>query len=90
MKLAGVRSVLPAASVARTWKVCEPTARPEYALGDVQAANAAASSLHSNVEGVSDEEKENEALVSVVVAGGCAVIVVSGAVVSTTASITHV
>jgi hypothetical protein len=25
---AGVASVLPAASVARTWKVCEPCARP--------------------------------------------------------------
>ncbi len=28
VKLAGVASVLPAASVARTWKVCEPSARP--------------------------------------------------------------
>ncbi len=28
VKLAGVASVLPAASVARTWKVWEPSARP--------------------------------------------------------------
>ena len=28
VKLAGEASVLPAASVARTWKVCEPSARP--------------------------------------------------------------
>ena len=28
VKLAGDASVLPAASVARTWKVCEPSARP--------------------------------------------------------------
>ena len=28
VKLAGVGSVLPAASVARTWKVCEPWLRP--------------------------------------------------------------
>ena len=28
VKLAGVGSVLPAASVARTWKVCEPSERP--------------------------------------------------------------
>ena len=28
VKLAGVASILPAASIARTWKVCEPSARP--------------------------------------------------------------
>ena len=28
VKLAGVASVFPAASRARTWKVCEPSARP--------------------------------------------------------------
>src|ERR687895_174543 len=88
--IAGVPSTLPAASIARTRKVCGPTARAEYDLGEVQAANAAESSEHSNVEGASDEENENDAFVSVVVSGGCAVIVVCGAIVSASASISHV
>src|ERR687897_3905687 len=33
---AGVGSVLPDASVARTWKVCLPSERPVKAFGDVQ------------------------------------------------------
>src|SRR3954447_16663129 len=46
---AGEASVLPAASVARTSKVCDPTVRPERALGDVQAAHAPPSMRHANV-----------------------------------------
>jgi hypothetical protein len=37
-KLAGVGSTLPAASVARTSKVCGPTARPANSAGEVHAA----------------------------------------------------
>ena len=40
---------MPAASVARTWKVCGPTARPGYDFADVHAANEPVSSLHSKV-----------------------------------------
>ena len=50
VKLAGVASV-PCVSVARTWKVCDPSDRPVYGLGLVQAANPPASSWHSKVEG---------------------------------------
>src|SRR4051794_24058229 len=48
--LAGVGSTLPALSVARTLKVCGPGANPEYACGDVHAANAAWSSWHVKEE----------------------------------------
>ena len=50
----------------------------------MHAANAPASSLHSNVAGDSFAVNENDALVLFVSAGGFAVIVVSGAPVSTT------
>jgi hypothetical protein len=36
--VAGVSSVLPAPSMARTRKVCSPSARPAYSAGDVQTA----------------------------------------------------
>ena len=45
--LAGLASVLPAASVARTLKVCEPAPRALYAFGLVHDANEPESSLHS-------------------------------------------
>jgi hypothetical protein len=35
--LAGVGSVLPSGSVARTWNVCEPAASPLYVRGLVHA-----------------------------------------------------
>src|SRR5262249_4917282 len=44
---AGVGSTLPAASIARTWKVCEPSARVPVLNGDVQATNAPLSMRHS-------------------------------------------
>src|SRR5206468_4035679 len=50
--------VLPAASVPRTENVWLPAARAVYAFGEVQLANEPASSLHSNVEGVSDDVNE--------------------------------
>src|SRR5215204_3746488 len=55
--LAGVGSVLPAASVAYTWKVCSPSAKLEYCVGEVHALKAAAlSSLHAKEESASEEE----------------------------------
>jgi hypothetical protein len=45
---------LPAASVAFTWKVCEPSARPEYAFGLVQLAKAPPSSEQVKVAPASD------------------------------------
>ena len=79
--------MLPAASFARTEKVCDPIARPVYAFGVVQAAYEPVSSLHSKVRlplGVtlSVPANPNDAFVCVVVAGGLAPIVVSGAIVS--------
>jgi hypothetical protein len=47
--VAGEASTLLAASVARTSKVCGPTARPVYVFAEVQGANEPRSSLHSNV-----------------------------------------
>ena len=79
---AGEASRLPTASLARTWNWCEPVASAVYWRGDVQAANADPSSEHSKAEPDSLEEKENDALVEVVVAGGAASMVVSGATVS--------
>src|SRR3954469_7864039 len=49
VELAGLASTLPAASVARTWTVCAPSVSPLYCYGDVQLAQAPASSAHSNV-----------------------------------------
>ena len=77
--LAGVRSWFPAASVARTWNVWAPTLSPVRSTGEVQAANAAASSLHSKVDGFSLAENAKDALVLIVVAGGPESIVVCGA-----------
>jgi hypothetical protein len=47
---AGVESLLPAASTALTWNVCEPADSPVMSLGEehATAVNAAASNLHSN------------------------------------------
>src|ERR671916_214920 len=80
--MAGVPSTLPAASDARTRKSCAPAARPVYCFGAEQAANAAPSSEHSNVEPCSLAEKPKLALVLDVVAAGLESIVACGAVVS--------
>src|SRR5918992_1260295 len=53
--VAGEASAFSATSIARTRKVCWPTARPVNACGDVHGANAAVSSAHSNVEPASLE-----------------------------------
>src|ERR687895_652785 len=47
---AGVGSMWPSASVARTATLWKPIARPVYSTGDVQVANGPPSSAHSNVE----------------------------------------
>ncbi len=83
VKLAGVASVLPAVSVARTWKVCEPLTRSLYCLGEVQAAKAALSKLQVKVEPVSLDENVNVAELLLTVPEGPEAIIVSGAVRST-------
>jgi hypothetical protein len=79
---AGLASVLPEPSVARTEKVCEPTARELSALGEEQEAQEFESSLHWKLEPPSEAEKAKLALVDAVVPEGPETIVVWGAVVS--------
>src|SRR5207247_917705 len=80
---AGVASVLPTASVARTWKVCEPSATPKSVSGEVQLANAPESSLHWKVKPVSVALNWNTAVVALVGLPGETVIDVSGGRLST-------
>src|SRR5687767_3371051 len=80
---AGLASVLPAASLARTRNVCSPSARPLSATGETQDANAAPSRAHSKVA-LGSDENSNDALVLVVEAAGPEVIVVSGATAGST------
>ena len=82
-RVAGVASTLPAASFARTEKVWEPFARLEYAFGDVHAAHAPASSLHSNDDPASVALNPNEAEAELTEPVGPLVIEVPGADVST-------
>src|SRR5215212_7232545 len=82
VRLAGVLSVLPIASVARTWKVCDPFVNPEYAFGEVQALKAAPSRLQVKVEPVSVAVKLKLAAVLATVPDGPTVMVVSGARIS--------
>ena len=80
LRVAGVGSVLPAESVARTENVCRPSGSALYATPETQAVNGAPSRLQANVEPVSVELKPNEALVLFTVPDGPEVIVVSGGV----------
>src|SRR3954452_7679279 len=82
LRLAGVAATLPAASLARTEKVCALTVSPERDLGEVHPAQLPVSSLHSKVEPDSVAVKEKLAVVAVVVPLGPLEIVVSGGVVS--------
>ena len=50
-------SVLPAGSVARTWKVWVPWVSPVYWRGEVHAVKAAPSRAHSNVDPASSAAK---------------------------------
>jgi len=81
--VAGVASVLPAGSMARTLKVWLPAASPLYELGDVQAAYAAPSRLQAKVDPASVAVNANVAAVWFVGFAGLDEIVVFGAVVST-------
>ena len=80
--VAGVASVFPAGSLARTWKVWDPLGKAVYVLGLVHAAKAAVSSLHSKVEPASVAVNVNVAVFGLLLPLGPPVIVVSGAVVS--------
>ena len=82
LRLAGVASVLPALSVALTWKVLGPSARPLYACGDVHAAKGPPFKLHSNVEPDSLEENVRFAEELETIPDGPLTMDVSGAVVS--------
>jgi hypothetical protein len=53
----------PDTPTASTWKVCDTADSPLYAFGLVQAANAAASSLHRNVALLAFVVNENDAVV---------------------------
>ena len=66
LREAGVGSTLPAASVARTSKVCDPCVRVALVKGEVQEAKAAASTRHWNVEPVSVEVNVKSGVVSFV------------------------
>jgi hypothetical protein len=82
VKVAGVASVLPAASVARTSKVRAPSARSVNEWGLEQALQAPPSRRHSKVEPPSLEVNEKLGSFELVGSLGCAVIVVFGAVAS--------
>ena len=84
---AGVGSVLPAASVAFTEKVCEPFASAVYEAGEVHAVKAAPSRLQANVEPASVDVNGIDASAVATVPVGPPVIVVSGGVVSATFTI---
>ena len=79
LALAGLGSMWPNGSVARTSKVCVPFARAEYVMGDVQALKASRLRRHSKVEPGSLELKVKVADVLDVVPVGPDVIVVCGA-----------
>src|SRR5918996_1377403 len=81
-RLAGLVSVLPAASVARTSNVCAPSASAAVVCGDVQAANTAASTRHWKLAPAS-LENPNVGVESFVSPVGPESIVVCGAAVST-------
>ena len=70
LRLAGVASMLPAVSIARTWKLCAPAASAGLTVrGEVQAAKAALSTLHWKLAVASGELKLNVGVVSFVGVG---------------------
>lgn len=82
MKVAGVGSKLPAASLDLTEKVCELLLKPVYLFGLVHDSNDPVSSLHSKVLPVTVEVKEKAADVLIELLRGVEVRVVSGREVS--------
>ena len=83
MWLAGVASVLPAASVARTSKVWLPAPSAPSVSGLEHAVQLPPSTRHSKVEPASEELNEKVGVVSFDGSVGVASIVVAGAVLST-------
>jgi hypothetical protein len=79
---AGVGSVFPARSVARTRKTWSPAAGPSYVRGETHSSKAEPSSEQVKVECRSLDENLNVAVVSVVGLLGPELIVVCGGVVS--------
>jgi hypothetical protein len=76
---AGERSVFPAGSIARTWKVWEPSASCAVVCGELQAANDPESTRHWKSEPASEEEKAKVGVGSLIVPLGPELIVVLGA-----------
>jgi hypothetical protein len=74
--LAGLGSMFPAASVARTSTVWPPSDSAGVVAGEVQEANAPKSTAHPNVEPPSLDEKVNVGVESLVVPVGPESIVV--------------
>src|SRR5689334_11817311 len=83
VQLSGDASVLPAASVARTSKVWVLSVRPATLCGLVHGDQAPPSIRHSNVEPLSDELKLKLGVAALDGSAGLLVIVVWGAVRST-------
>ena len=81
-RVAGVTSVLPAASVARTDTEWGPSLRAVVVHGVVQSTHAPASTRHSKADASSLELNANVGVRLLVVPVGPELIVVSGAVVS--------
>src|SRR6185369_16391015 len=83
--VAGVGSMLPAPSIARTWNVWLPSVSALSVAGELQAANAASSSAHSRVTAPWSSLPSNVSAGAAALSstGGAAVIAVSGATVST-------
>src|SRR3954469_24910904 len=83
VEVAGVASVLPAVSVARTSNVWLPSPSEAVVCGVVQAAQVPPSTRHSNVEPASDELNANVGVASFDGSDGPEPSVVFGAVLST-------
>jgi hypothetical protein len=79
LRPAGVGSVLPTTSVARTSKLCLPWESFEWVFGELQAAQAPESRRHSKLEPASLELNLNFGERFLVRPEGPEVIVVSGA-----------
>jgi hypothetical protein len=71
-------STLPAGSIARTWKVSEPSGRCGVVYGELQGANATLWTLHSKLEPASEETNLKLGVESLVLPEGPDVIAVRG------------
>ena len=82
-RVAGLVSILPAASVARTVNACCPSARFEWTRGEEQGVRGSPSSAHWKVTPVSFELNPKLAFAEFQTPDGPEVMVVSGAAAST-------